>query len=126
MNKSIIHTTKAPAALGPYSQAVQTGNLVFCSGQCSLDPETGEKVGDDILTQSRQTLDNVCAVLAAAQCTCANVVKTTCFLASMDDFLAFNTVYTKYFPENPPARSCVAVKTLPKNLLVEVEVIAVK
>ena len=118
-----ISTTKAPAAIGPYSQAVRTGNLVFTSGQIPLDPATGNVVGDEIRSQAEQVMKNLGAVLEEAGLTYENAVKTTCFLADMKDFAAFNEVYAKYFT-GCPARSCVAVKELPKNVLVEVEVIA--
>lgn len=118
-----ISTQKAPAAIGPYSQAIITGNLLFASGQIPLNPETGEIEGSDITEQATQAIKNVGAILAEAGTDYTKVVKTTCFLANMDDFAAFNEVYAKYFTERP-ARSCVAVKTLPKNVLCEVEVIA--
>ncbi|MCM1046014.1 MAG: RidA family protein [Candidatus Gastranaerophilales bacterium] len=118
-----ISTPKAPAAIGPYSQAIITGNLLFASGQIPLNPETGEIEGGDITAQAAQAIKNVGAILAEAGSDYTKVVKTTCFLADMNDFAAFNEVYAKYFTERP-ARSCVAVKTLPKNVLCEVEVIA--
>lgn len=120
-----INTAHAPAAIGPYSQAVHQGNLIFTSGQLPLDPKTGEIVGSDIATQTRRVLDNLVAVLAAAGATPGQVVKTTCFLDNMNDFAAFNEVYLHYFPENPPARSCVAVEKLPKSALVEIEALAI-
>lgn len=118
-----IHTNRAPAALGPYSQAVVSGGLCFTSGQIALSPETGEIVGEDITTQTRQVLENLCAVLAAAGASAETVVKTTCYLADIADFAAFNAVYAEYFP-GKPARSCVAVKDLPRGALVEVEAVA--
>ena len=118
-----IHTDRAPAALGPYSQAVVSGGLCFTSGQIALSPETGEIVGADIETQTRQVLENLCAVLAAAGASPETVVKTTCYLAEIADFAAFNAVYAEYFP-GKPARSCVAVKDLPRGALVEVEAVA--
>ena len=118
-----IHTEHAPAAIGPYSQAKTTGNLLFTSGQIALDPATGAVVGSDITAQSEQIMKNLSAVLEAAGTSFDKVVKTTCFLADMADFAAFNEVYAKYFTSKP-ARSCVAVRTLPKNLLAEVELIA--
>ena len=118
-----IHTNRAPAAVGPYSQAVVSGGLCFTSGQIALSPETGEIVGVDITTQTRQVLDNLCAVLAAAGASPETVVKTTCYLADIADFAAFNAVYAEYFP-GKPARSCVAVKDLPRGALVEVEAVA--
>lgn len=118
-----IFTDKAPAAIGPYSQAVAVGNLVFTSGQIPLDPATGAMVGESIAEQAHRVCQNLEAVLAAAGATMQDVIKTTCFLSDMADFAAFNEVYATYFTEKP-ARSCVAVKTLPKGALVEVEVIA--
>lgn len=123
MNK-IISTTNAPAAVGPYSQAVQAGNTLYCSGQIGLDPATGAMSGDDIRTQTEQVMKNIAAVLAAAGTGFENVVKTTCFLADINDFAVFNEIYAKYFT-GKPARSCVAAAALPKGALVEVEVIAV-
>ena len=119
-----VYTQKAPAAIGPYSQAIVTGNLVFTSGQIPLNTE-GQIVGSNITEQTEQVCKNLTAVLEAAGTSVEKAIKTTCFLSSMDDFAAFNEVYAKYFV-NKPARSCVAVKTLPKNVLVEVEVIAEK
>ena len=118
-----IHTNRAPAALGPYSQAVVSGGLCFTSGQIALSPETGEIVGEDITTQTRQVLENLCAVLAAAGTSAEKVLKTTCYLAEIADFAAFNAVYAEYFP-GKPSRSCVAVKDLPRGALVEVEAVA--
>ena len=118
-----VNTNRAPAALGPYSQAVVSGGLCFTSGQIALSPETGEIVGADIETQTRQVLENLCAVLAAAGTAADRVVKTTCYLADIADFAAFNAVYAEYFP-GKPARSCVAVKDLPRGALVEVEAVA--
>ncbi len=118
-----IYTDKAPAAIGPYSQAVKVGNMVFTSGQIAIDPASGAVEATDIAGQTEQVCKNLCAVLEAAGTGIENAVKTTCFLADMGDFAAFNEVYGRYFT-NKPARSCVAVKTLPKNVLCEVEVIA--
>lgn len=118
-----ISTDKAPAAIGPYSQGIITGNLLFTSGQIALDPATGEIIGNTIEEQTEQVMKNLGALLNEAGCTYENAVKTVCFLADMNDFAAFNEIYGKYFTEKP-ARSCVAVKTLPKNVLCEVEVIA--
>ena len=118
-----ISTDKAPAAIGPYSQAIIAGDYLFSSGQIPIDPATGEVKGSDITEQAEQVMKNVGAVLAEAGTDYANVVKTTCFLAQMSDFAAFNAVYEKYFTEKP-ARSCVAVKQLPKDVLCEVEVTA--
>ena len=118
-----ISTDKAPAAIGPYSQAVVVGNLVYTSGQIAIDPAVGDIVATDIRTQTEQVMKNLEAVLAAAGSSPALAVKTTCFLADIKDFAVFNEVYGKTFTEKP-ARSCVAVKDLPKGALVEVEVIA--
>ena len=119
----VVHTDKAPAAIGPYSQAIIHGDVVFTSGQIPVDPATGEVVGDTIQIQADQVMKNLGAVLEAAGTGFDNALKTTCFLADIEDFAAFNEVYAKYFT-GKPARSCVAVKTLPKNVLCEVEVIA--
>lgn len=118
-----ISTEKAPAAIGPYSQGIITGNLLFASGQIAINPENGEIQGTDIVAQTEQVMKNIGALLEAAGTDYTKVVKTTCFLADMGDFTTFNEIYAKYFTEKP-ARSCVAVKTLPKNVLCEVEVIA--
>lgn len=120
--KTIV-TEKAPKAIGPYSQGMIAGSMVFTSGQIPADPETGEIVGQDITEQAEQVMKNLGGVLLAAGVTYEDTVKTTCFLADMGDFAAFNAVYEKYFT-GKPARSCVAVKTLPKNVLCEVEAIA--
>lgn len=118
-----IHTDKAPAAIGPYSQVIVHGDLVFTSGQIPINPETGSIDAQGIVEQTEQVMRNLDAVLTAAGSSFEKAIKTTCFLSDMADFAAFNEVYAKYFTEKP-ARSCVAVKTLPKNVLVEVEVIA--
>ena len=118
-----IYTPKAPAAIGPYSQAVVCGDMLFTSGQIPVNPETGEIAGETISEQAEQVMKNIGAVLEEAGTNFENAVKTTCFLADMGDFQVFNEVYAKYFV-NKPARSCVAVKTLQKNVLCEVEVIA--
>lgn len=118
-----IATDKAPGAIGPYSQAVISGNLLFTSGQIAINPATGEVENDTIQGQTEQIMKNLGALLEAAGSSYAKTVKTTCFLADMNDFAAFNEIYGKYFTEKP-ARSCVAVKTLPKNVLAEVELIA--
>ena len=120
-----IQTNKAPAAIGPYSQAVVVGNLIFTSGQIPLNPETGVLEGKDITEQTHRVCKNLEAVVTAAGSSLQNAVKTVCFLANMSDFAAFNEVYAQYFTEKP-ARSCVAVKDLPKGALVEVEVRADK
>ena len=118
-----ISTDKAPAAIGPYSQGIILGNILFCSGQIPINPATGEIEGKDIVEQAEQVMKNIGALLEAAGTDYTRVAKTSCFLADMGDFAAFNEVYARYFTEKP-ARSCVAVKTLPKNVLCEVEVIA--
>ena len=118
-----IYTDKAPAAIGPYSQGYMSNGFFFTSGQVPLDPATGAIVGEEITAQTEQVMKNLGALLEAAGTDFTNVVKTTCFLADMGDFAAFNEIYGRYFTEKP-ARSCVAVKTLPKNVLVEVELIA--
>lgn len=123
--KTNVQTANAPAAIGPYSQAVVVGNLIFTSGQIPLDPETGALIGSDIAEQTHRVCKNLGAVLRAAGGSLQSAVKTVCFLADMADFAAFNEVYATYFTEKP-ARSCVAVKTLPKGALVEVEVVAEK
>ena len=119
-----IHTENAPAAVGPYSQAVEVNGMLYTSGQIPLDPATGNIVDGDIKAQADRAMKNIVAVLEAAGTTADKVVKTMCFLADMDDFAAFNEVYAEYFTEKP-ARSCVAVKSLPKGALCEIEVIAV-
>ncbi len=118
-----ISTDKAPAAIGPYSQAVLAGDFLYASGQIPINPETGNVEVQDITAQAEQSMKNVGAILKTAGADYDRVVKTTCFLADIADFAAFNEVYAKYFTQNP-ARSCVAVKDLPKNVLCEVEVIA--
>jgi len=124
MYKEIIATDQAPAAIGPYSQAVRTGGLLFCSGQIGLDPATGLVASGGVAEQAEQALANLKALLAAAGCGPEHVVKTTCFLRDMADFATFNQVYARHFPGDYPARSCVAVLGLPKDVLVEVEAIA--
>ena len=121
----IIKTDKAPAAIGPYSQAIVTGSLVYASGQIPLDPATGNVVYGDVVAQAQRVIENIKAVLTASGTDITKVVKTTCFLKNMGDFAAFNEVYAKHFTGNP-ARSCVEVSALPKNVLVEIEVIAEK
>ena len=122
--KKTISTTNAPAAIGPYSQAIQVGNLVYTSGQIPIDPTTGALVEGGIKEQTRQSLLNVRAVLEEAGMTMDNVVKTTVFMADMNDFADMNAVYAEFFSKPYPARSAVAVKTLPKGALVEIEVVA--
>lgn len=126
MNESLlkVSTEKAPAAIGPYSQAIIAGGVLYTSGQIPVNPETNAIAGNTIEEQAEQVMKNLGAVLAEAGTTFEKVVKTTCFIADMGDFAKFNEIYAKYFTEKP-ARSCVAVKTLPKNVLCEVEVIAV-
>ena len=123
--KEIISTANAPAAIGPYSQAVKAGNLLFISGQVPLDPATGEVVEGDITVQTRRVLDNVKAILTQAGADFSNVVKTTVFLKDMNEFVPMNRVYAEYYPENCPARSAVQVARLPKDVSVEIETIAV-
>ena len=127
--KKVISTSKAPAAIGPYgpySQAIQVGNLIYTSGQIPIDPATGQLVEGGIKEQTRQSLNNIQAILQEAGLTMASVVKTTVFMADMADFAEMNSVYAEFFTEPYPARSAVAVKTLPKNALVEIEVVAEK
>ena len=124
--KTVISTTNAPAALGPYSQGISACNLTITSGQVPIDPATGAVVEGGIAEQTRQSLTNVQAVLAAAGLTMENVIKTTVFLKNMNDFAAMNEVYATFFPGNPPARSAVEVARLPKDVLVEIEAIAFK
>ena len=125
MNQSI-HTPNAPAAIGPYSQAVQAGNTLFVSGQLPIDPATGAFAGSDIASQTRQSLTNVRNILEAAGYTCADVVKTTVLLANIADFAAMNAVYAEFFTGTCPARAAFAVKAIPKGALVEIEAIACK
>ena len=122
----VISTKNAPAAIGPYSQAIEVNGFVYTSGQLPINPETGEFAGSDIKSQTEQSLKNVKAILEEAGLTMQNVVKTTVFLADMADFAAMNEVYSSYFSEPYPARSAVAVKTLPKAALVEIECVAAK
>lgn len=120
-----ISTQNAPAAVGPYSQAIEAGGMIYTSGQIALDPSTGQLVGTTITEQAEQVMKNLVAVLEAAGTKPENAVKTLCFLTDINDFAAFNEVYAKYFTEKP-ARSCVGVRSLPKGAICEVEVIAVK
>ncbi|MDF2841891.1 MAG: hypothetical protein K0R00_317 [Herbinix sp.] len=120
----VIQTENAPAAIGPYSQALRQGNLLFSSGQIPIDPATGQVVDGEIKEQALQVMKNIEAILKEAGATFEQVIKTTCFLKNMDDFAAFNEIYSQYFT-GKPARSCVAVAKLPKDVLCEVEVIAV-
>jgi len=125
MEKKVTHSHKAPAAIGPYSQAIKWGNMLFTSGQIPLDPASGQVVEGGIRAQTKQALENLKQVLIAGGAGLGNVVKTTCFLDDMNDFAQFNEVYAEYFKDSPPARSCVAVDRLPKDVLVEIEAIAV-
>ncbi|EJP6472841.1 RidA family protein [Clostridium sp. FAM 1755] len=124
MEKVVISTKKAPAALGAYSQAIKVGDLLFTSGQVPLDPATGELVSDDIKKATERSMENLKAVLEEAGTSFDKVIKTVIFLKDMNDFAAVNEVYAKYFKENPPARSCVQVGKLPKDALVEIELVA--
>lgn len=129
MQRNIVRTAEAPAAIGPYSQAVVVPvgdqKMIFCSGQIAIDPATGAIVEGDVSVQAQRVLDNLAAVLAAAGASLADVVKTTIFLASMDDFAAVNAVYAPRFPHDPPARSTVAAARLPRDVKVEIEAIAI-
>ncbi len=122
----IIHTENAPKAIGPYSQAVEINGMLFISGQIPIDPQTAKVVEGDITTQTEQVMKNISAILETAGYSFSDVVKSTCLLTDMADFAAMNQVYGRYYPENPPARAAFAVKTLPLNVLVEIETIAVK
>ena len=124
--KEVLHTDLAPAAVGPYSQAVVANKMIFTSGQIPINPNTGKIEATTIEEQTEQVMQNLHYVLAEGGVAFDRVIKTTCFLADMNDFAAFNGVYAKYFPENPPARSCVQVAALPMGAKVEVEVIAVQ
>ena len=124
--KKVIKTAKAPSAIGPYSQAIQVGNLVYTSGQIPIDPSTGAFVEGGIKEQTRQSLQNVKSILEEAGLTMCDVLKTTVFMADMNDFVEMNAVYAEFFTKPYPARSAVAVKTLPKGALVEIEVVAGK
>lgn len=126
MSRDVIHTTGAPRAIGPYSQAIGVDRLVFVSGQIPLDPVTGELVAGDISVQTRRVLQNVQAILEAAGSSLAQVIKTTVFLTDMGDFVAMNTVYAEFFIQDPPARSTVQVAALPRGALVEIEVVALR
>lgn len=122
--KSVVTTDKAPAAIGPYSQAIQTGGLLFISGQIPVDPATGEVVNGDVAAQTRQAIKNIVAILQNQGIGLENVVKATVFLTDMNDFPIVNQVYGEYFPQAAPARSCVQVARLPKDVSVEIETIA--
>src|ERR1700675_1224949 len=123
--KKIISTNEAPAAVGPYSQAVRAGSMVFCAGQIPLDPKSGQIVSQDVAEQTRRVLDNLTAVLKSARLTLSDVVKTTVFVTDLADFQTVNEIYAKYFSAQPPARSTVQVAALPKAARVEIEAIAV-
>ena len=126
MSKKIISTSNAPAAIGPYSQAVLAGDILYCSGQIALNPATGELVMDSITAETEQVMTNVAAVLKAADMDFTHVVKCSIFMSSMEHYAAVNAVYAKYFSSDPPAREAVAVKTLPKEVNLEISVIAVR
>ncbi len=122
--KKIVSTSDAPAAIGPYSQAIRTGSLLFCAGQIPLDPKSGQMVPGGVAEQTKRVLENISGLLRAENLNFNHVVKTTIFLTSMDDFQTVNDIYATYFRDNPPARSTVAVSALPKGAMVEIEVIA--
>jgi 2-iminobutanoate/2-iminopropanoate deaminase len=126
MGRERVSTTAAPAAIGPYSQAIASGALVFASGQIALDPSSGQLVEGDVQAQTRRALDNLSAVLEASGSSLGQIVKTTVFLTTMDDFAAMNAAYGEYFTADPPARSTIAVAALPRNARVEIEAIAVR
>ncbi|KPL81445.1 MULTISPECIES: RidA family protein [Herpetosiphon] len=126
MTREVISTPNAPAAIGPYSQAIAIDGLLFCSGQIPLDPATGQVIEGDVSAQTRQVMENIRALLTAAGTSLEKVVKTTIFLADMNDFATVNAIYGEYFPENPPARSTVQVARLPRDVQVEVEVIVLR
>jgi 2-iminobutanoate/2-iminopropanoate deaminase len=123
--RTVVETDKAPGAIGPYSQAIKSGSLLFCSGQLPIDPETGDFKNDDAEMAAEQVLKNLTAVLAGGGASLADVVKTTVFLVNMSDFTAVNAVYTRHFGDSKPARACVEVSALPKGALVEMNAIAV-
>ena len=124
--KTVVSSADAPAAIGPYSQAIQAGQLLFCSGQLPVVPKTGDLVTADASAQARQVLENLGAVLKAGGSSYANVVKTTVFLTDLNDFAAMNSVYSEFFPDAPPGRSTIQVAALPKGAKVEIEAIALK
>ncbi len=124
--KEIIYTNEAPEPVGPYSQAVLVGNTMYCSGQIAIDPATGQLIEGNVTKQTHLCLKNIKNVLKVSKMGITNIVKVSCFLKEMSDFAEFNKVYEEYFTDNKPARSCVAVKDLPKGALIEIEVIAVK
>lgn len=124
LNKNIIRTEKAPKPVGPYSQAIEAGGFVFCSGQIAIDPKTDQVFTGPIEEQTKQVIENIQGVLAAAGMTLNNVIKTTMYLTNMNDFTVVNEIYARYFVEQPPARTTIAVSALPKGVNVEIEVIA--
>ena len=124
--KKIIHTVNAPKAIGPYSQAVEANGILFISGQLPVDPTNGEMAAEDIKSQTEQVMKNIGAILNEAGYSFADVVKSTCLLSDMGNFAGMNEVYGKYYAENPPARAAFAVKTLPLNVMIEIETIAIK
>jgi 2-iminobutanoate/2-iminopropanoate deaminase len=126
MTRDAVSTAAAPGAVGPYSQAIATDDYVFCSGQVGLDPITGELVGGGVEAETERVIRNLQGVLDAAGCSLADVVKTTCFLADIDDFATFNGVYARFWPDPPPARSTFQVAALPRGARVEIEAIAVR
>lgn len=126
MSKTVINTCDAPAAIGPYVQAIKAGNFLFTSGQIPLDPKTNTLVQGDVKVQARQSCQNLLAVLKEAGISASDVVKTTCFIKNIEDFAAFNEVYAEFFGAAAPARSCVEVARLPKDVLCEVELVAYK
>jgi len=124
--RQVVHTDKAPAAIGPYSQAIRAGNLLFISGQLGVDLSTGTIPYDSVAEQTKHALTNLANIAQAAGTSLANAVKVTVYLTNMDDFAAMNQVYAEFFPENPPARACVAVSALPKGVAVEIEAICLR
>lgn len=124
MSHQVIHSNQAPAAVGPYSQAIRWGSLIYTAGQVALDPESGQLLGESVAAQTEQVFANLQAVLKAAGSDLGRVIKATVFLTTMEHFAEMNEVYARHFPENPPARSTVAVAGLPKSALVEIEVVA--
>lgn len=123
MNLEIIHTDKAPKAIGPYSQGVKAGQFLFISGQIPMDPQTGELIKDDIQAQTKQVLENLQAIVSQAGCTLQDVVKTTIYLKDMNNFSLVNEIYAQYFPVNHPARACIEVSRLPKDVGIEIEAV---
>jgi 2-iminobutanoate/2-iminopropanoate deaminase len=124
--KKVIYTSKAPAAVGPYSQAIETNGMLFISGQIPINPETGKIVEGDVTAQTEQVMKNIEAILTEAGYTFDDVIKSTCLLSDMSNFAVMNAVYAEFYPENPPARAAFAVKELPLGVMIEIETIAVK